>query len=745
MNYFLPVQNQPFNTRSSLLNSGATGGSSTNNQNNGSINTANLGISNHLAGLIEDNESEISVLPHDTFKEFPSSDWAFGKLIKKWKEYDEKTLKEAQALKSSAVNMLHCFKMGINLDRQALLNIFDRNSILELFLSIPLVVLVSFLACVLLYFHHCAGFSVFLCFIVASSQYSLIKSVQPDSASPMHGYNSIITFSRPVYFCLSSSLYLFISFLDTIDYFRSPSKLFQCTFVPSNVLTNLAETLWYFMMLLPVLCTMGWLPQLNTFLLYLLEQINIHISGGSATTTVLGGFISLIRSFIVLCVLFILALFSISDTEGEVLEPNSSQHIVFSLYCACLVSFSYHLSRYSSDSTFIISVLRNCWKHINHEDTENVNRSSSEDKNEGNISFNNNDNDANCSIANEEEITLTDVCGNNIKSNCKNENDQTSSVKKSFLNTFNDESQDSLNKKNATLAVRSCTDVMTSNANSVKASFTSYSEHNIPSNLHPISNANVDKTDLNNDQDNNNNLNENNNFSKIINGKCSLDTLLETTEINSTKNITNNSDLNSANNLAFADAKHPNKPPNPPPRAINKSKHNAKNAAMLPEHMISSTISRLQSDLVVCPLTALFVFAISISTAFSSPMLQPSLFDILIYISASVGIFLHYIVPHLRTETPWMCLSHPVLQSQERKQFEVTSLSKVMWFEKIYIWLCFIERNILLPCTVLCAVSVSTQHLLTTHRFNNAVLVHISLFYEFFSNLFLIILTKNRL
>ena len=34
------------------------------------------------------------------------------------------------------------------------------------------------------------------CVIIASCQYSLVKSVQPDAASPMHGHNSVIAFSR---------------------------------------------------------------------------------------------------------------------------------------------------------------------------------------------------------------------------------------------------------------------------------------------------------------------------------------------------------------------------------------------------------------------------------------------------------------------------------------------------------------------------------------------------------------------
>ncbi len=46
------------------------------------------------------------------------------------------------------------------------------------------------------------------CFVAAGCQYSLLKSVQPDSASPTHGFNRIVVFSRPVYFILCCSLAL---------------------------------------------------------------------------------------------------------------------------------------------------------------------------------------------------------------------------------------------------------------------------------------------------------------------------------------------------------------------------------------------------------------------------------------------------------------------------------------------------------------------------------------------------------
>ncbi|XP_039706280.1 pecanex-like protein 2, partial [Pteropus medius] len=49
-----------------------------------------------------------------------------------------------------------------------------------------------------------------LCHVMASCQYSLLKSVQPDPASPIHGHNRIITYSRPIYFCALCGLILLL-------------------------------------------------------------------------------------------------------------------------------------------------------------------------------------------------------------------------------------------------------------------------------------------------------------------------------------------------------------------------------------------------------------------------------------------------------------------------------------------------------------------------------------------------------
>jgi hypothetical protein len=44
-----------------------------------------------------------------------------------------------------------------------------------------------------------------------------------------------------------------------------------------------------------------------------------------------------------------------------------------------------------------------------------------------------------------------------------------------------------------------------------------------------------------------------------------------------------------------------------------------------------------------------------------------------------VGFLLHYLLPHLRKQTPWKCIAAPVLQSNEQNQYEVRTKFTVLF------------------------------------------------------------------
>ncbi|GJQ81500.1 putative C-terminus pecanex protein [Trypoxylus dichotomus] len=272
---------------------------------------------------------------------------------------------------------------------------------------------------------------------------------------------------------------------------------------------------------------LGLFPQINTFLLYFLEQIDMHIFGGNAMSSLCGSFYCVFRSVLAIFVMFGLVF-------GALSEPKSSQHILFSFFCACLVASSYHLSRSASDPSHIWNIIKkNMWPpDVYREHKRNLKKSESD-------------------IQQKDEL----------------------------------KPKESENKKEDGIEQKD------TNINSVEK-----------------------------DQD-------------------------------------------------LADP--------------------------LPEKLRKTVNARLKSDVIVCSLIALLVFGIHASTVFT--VLQPNLCPIIWCTLGSLGFLLHYIVPQLRKQLPWLCIARPVLRSQEHDQYQVRGPAKLMWFEMVYVYLCFFERNILYP------------------------------------------------
>uniref|UniRef100_A0A8C1AUQ0 Pecanex-like protein n=1 Tax=Cyprinus carpio carpio TaxID=630221 RepID=A0A8C1AUQ0_CYPCA len=158
------------------------------------------------------------------------------------------------------------------------------------------------------------------CLVIASCQYSLLKSVQPDAASPTH-----------------------VSFLE------KHSRKFHI--VMFNRMKN-ADTK-RFTYCFPVTFLLGLFPQINTFVIYFLEQIDMHFFGGTAATGLPSAVYCIVRSLIALSLLYGFCL-------GALKEPWDEQHIpaLFSGFCALLVVLSYHLSRQSSDPSVLFSLIK---------------------------------------------------------------------------------------------------------------------------------------------------------------------------------------------------------------------------------------------------------------------------------------------------------------------------------------------------------------------------------------------------
>ncbi|XP_065348077.1 pecanex-like protein 1 isoform X3 [Cloeon dipterum] len=244
-------------------------------------------------------------------------------------------------------------QVKVTFDRLALLALLDRNlTIWESVLSVFLAVMVGVLGALLMSKGFLEDALVFVfCFVIASCQYSLLKSVQPDAASPTHGHNRVVAFSRPVYFCLVAALILVCDAL--LPHLSSDSyKFYGMHLSPGSIVLYTRDCLMWFLLCFPVIFSFGLLPQINTFAMYLLEQFDMHTFGGNATSSLTAAFYCVIRSVLAVAFLY-------SFAYGGLSQPKMSQHFLFSIFCGLLVAVSYHLSRSASDPTFMWHLIKN--------------------------------------------------------------------------------------------------------------------------------------------------------------------------------------------------------------------------------------------------------------------------------------------------------------------------------------------------------------------------------------------------
>uniref|UniRef100_A0A8C7X076 Pecanex-like protein n=1 Tax=Oryzias sinensis TaxID=183150 RepID=A0A8C7X076_9TELE len=220
--------------------------------------------------------------------------------------------------------------INILYDRLTLLALLDRNQdFLENLVAIFMAFLVSFLGFVLLN-HGCfKDFWVFqFCLVMASCQYSLLKSVQPDAASPTHGHNQLVAYSRAAYFCIICSLiWLLEQLLRKKD--LPVSSLYGVTFVCYDILHFLRDLLVGFTFCFPLTFLEPWdeqhTPALFSGFCGLLVVLSYHLSRQSSDPTVL---LSLIKSKMMPALV-----------EGEEEGEDDAKEILLSDVVMCSVAY----------------------------------------------------------------------------------------------------------------------------------------------------------------------------------------------------------------------------------------------------------------------------------------------------------------------------------------------------------------------------------------------------------------------
>ena len=90
----------------------------------------------------------------------------------------------------------------------------------------------------------------------------------------------------------------------------------RCTLSLSIFLSHNAVFILFF----PALFALGLMPQANTFAIYFMEQIDMHVFGGTASTGLLCSLYALTRSILVAVVLWPLGYLAFNRLELEVRE-----------------------------------------------------------------------------------------------------------------------------------------------------------------------------------------------------------------------------------------------------------------------------------------------------------------------------------------------------------------------------------------------------------------------------------------
>uniref|UniRef100_A0A670ZH93 Pecanex-like protein n=1 Tax=Pseudonaja textilis TaxID=8673 RepID=A0A670ZH93_PSETE len=244
--------------------------------------------------------------------------------------------------------------MRVRYDRLALLALLDRNrQVAENVFVVFLVTLVAFLGYLLLLQGFFQDIWVFqFCVVIASCQYSLLKVGPEGWPSNILGHNWIIAYSRPVYFCVACLLIWLLDLCARIGPFP-PIALYDITLFSTDFFYCTRDVAIVFTLCFPAIFLFGLLPQVNTCFMYLLEQVEMNIFGGTAATSPLTALFALLRSILVAGLLYGFCL-------GAIKVPWGDQHVpvLFSVFCGILVSLSYHLSRQSSDPTILWSFIR---------------------------------------------------------------------------------------------------------------------------------------------------------------------------------------------------------------------------------------------------------------------------------------------------------------------------------------------------------------------------------------------------
>ncbi|XP_016982361.1 protein pecanex [Drosophila rhopaloa] len=644
----------------------------------------------------------------------------------------------------------HEFKIAM--DRLELLALFDRDlHWMHVLLASLLCTMVACLGAAILQHDHYKDLCALLfCAVIAGAQYSLVKSVQPDAASPVHGFNKTVAYSRAIYFCLGGGLLLLLKRLDT-DYGERPPDpvvFFGMRYSPADVVALLLHALYILLLCFPIIFSVGLCPQINTFLMYLLEQIDMHVFGGNAASSLLGSFLCVVRSVLAVMLLY-------GPLYGALDEQRGTQYILFSIFCAMLVPLGYHLSRCASDFSHLWRLIKTCivstYRDDEDEDLSHVQQVAAA----GTVTRAGTGNSTSLQLA-----TSTPKQRRQTDSKAEQEQIELSSLEKLAATEEQQErdqgaddhlepeqdlplqqkhskskasslgsSQQTLAKtisssKRAITASSSCTSIGAGEAATeagVVAGEGAEGEDQ-PGDLlaseeaskHELAEAydQAAKADEGDDKISSSSATNPGDVSTLTAGAGTATTDATPACLEADPDVEGEAaaDEKQQGNLGTGTGTT-EASENSSGAGGNGNANGSGTGSDLPDPLprkLQATVTtRLKNDLVVMTLLAVSVLGLHCSTVFTA--LQPDLNVVLYSFIGVLGLLLHYIVPQMRKHMPWLCFARPLLRQREFGQFEVLNAPKIMWFEKLYIYLSVLERNVLFPLLAISSLTADSQ------------------------------------
>jgi hypothetical protein len=228
--------------------------------------------------------------------------------------------------------------------RDALMALLDKYSFPGHLLLLPvLATAVALLGFELSRYYYDVG-QVMLWIVVASAQYSLIKSVQPDaSASSLDQRTTAL--SRPLYFIMLAGLALL---LDRVmnDSNTTSQSLYGVPFHQRDALMFFRDFVLVVILASPAIFLLGLLPVWPTLLHHMLEQAELHVFGGSGTITLTMALVRVLQSCLAVGVLFGVAFMAFDDSSAK----SIAEAPAFAAFSGLLMALSFFVNRLPSDS-----------------------------------------------------------------------------------------------------------------------------------------------------------------------------------------------------------------------------------------------------------------------------------------------------------------------------------------------------------------------------------------------------------